>query len=74
MINNEHTGFFLECMAEARHNLNVRESIAKLFQHFRAVIIDQLNEQKAFKHLGEPQKKILASMIIAIKIRSHAYE
>ncbi|MCK5311900.1 MAG: TetR/AcrR family transcriptional regulator [Desulfobacteraceae bacterium] len=66
MINNEHTGFFLECMAEARHNPKVRDSIAKLFCHFREVIIDQLSNNKAFKHLDDPQKKVLASMIIAM--------
>ena len=66
MINSEHTGFFLECMAEARHNPNVRASIAKLFQHFRSVIIDLLNQEKVFKHLDEPQKKVFASMIIAM--------
>ena len=66
MINNEHTGFFLECMAEARHNPKVRESIAKLFCHFRKVIIDQLSNNKAFKNLDDPQKKAFASMIIAM--------
>jgi AcrR family transcriptional regulator len=66
MINNEHTGFFLECMAEARHNPKVRESIAKLFCHFREVIIEQLNCNKAFKHLDIPQKTVFASIIIAM--------
>jgi AcrR family transcriptional regulator len=66
MINDEHTGFFLECMAEARHNSKVKESIAKLFCHFREVIIAQLNDNKAFKHFDEAQKKVFASMIIAM--------
>ncbi len=66
MINNEHTGFFLECMAEARHNSKVRESMAKLFCHFRAVIIEHLNNTEAFKDLDAPQKKVFASMIIAM--------
>lgn len=66
MINKEHNGFFLECMAEARHNPKVRESMAKLFCHFREVIIDQLSHNKAFKHLDASQKKVLASMIIAM--------
>jgi len=66
MINDEHTGFFLECMAEARHNPKVRESIAKLFCYFRGVIIAQLNDHKGFKNLDDDQKKVLASMIIAM--------
>ena len=66
MINNEHTGFFLECMAEARHNPKVRESISKLFCHFREVITDQLSDNKVFKNLDDPQKKAFASMIIAM--------
>ena len=66
MINNQHTGFFLECMAEARHNPKVKKSIASLFCHFREVIIEQIDNTKAFKHLKTPQKKVLASMIIAM--------
>jgi AcrR family transcriptional regulator len=66
MINDEHTGFFLECMAEARHNSKVRESITKLFSHFREVIVAQLNDNKAFDHLDDVQKKVFASMIIAM--------
>ena len=66
MINNEHTGFFLECLAEARHNSKVRESIAKLFCHFREVIIEQLSNNTEFKHLDDPQKKVFASMVIAM--------
>ncbi len=66
MINDEHTGFFLECMAEARHNPKVRSSIAKLFSYFREVIISQLNVHKAFMPYDDAQKKVFASMIIAM--------
>ncbi len=66
MINNEHTGFFLECLAEARHNPKVRESIAKLFCHFREIILEQLNCNKEFKNFNDAQKKVVASMIIAM--------
>lgn len=66
MINPEHTGFFLECCAEARHNPEVRASIATLFQRFRENILEHMGHASAFKHLSDPQKKILSSMIIAI--------
>ncbi len=66
MINEEHTGFFLECLAEARHNPKVRDSIAKLFCHFREIIIDQLNEIETIKQMNPSQKKGIASMIIAM--------
>ncbi len=66
MINDEHTGFFLECLAEARHNPKVKDSIAKLFCHFREVIIEQINNNKAFKHMNNSQKEVFASMIIAM--------
>lgn len=66
MINPEDTGFFLECCAEARHNPKVRASIAKLFERFRENIIQHMGQTPAFEHLTDPEKKILASMIIAI--------
>jgi AcrR family transcriptional regulator len=66
MINEGHTGFFIECLAEARHNTKVRDSIAKLFCHFRQIIIDQMNEIETIKQLSDSQKKGLASMIIAM--------
>lgn len=66
MINNEHTGFFLECLAEARHNTKVRNSVAKLFCYFREIIIDQMNGIEAIKHLNDFQKSGIASMIIAM--------
>ncbi len=66
MINDEYTGFFLECLAEARHNPKVRASIAKLFCHFREVIITQFDYNKAFDHLDTEQKKVFATMIIAM--------
>jgi AcrR family transcriptional regulator len=65
MINEGHTGFFIECLAEARHNTKVRDSIAKLFCHFRQIIIDQMDVE-AIKHLDDSQKTGLASMIIAM--------
>ncbi len=66
MINSEYTGFFLECCAEARHNPKVKASVANLFQRFRENIMEHLGGIAAFKHLSLPQKKMLASMIIAM--------
>lgn len=66
MINPEHTGFFLECCVAARHNARIRETIAELFHRFRGAIMDHLNGMPEFSCLEERQKKLCASMIVAL--------
>ncbi len=66
MINEDHTGFFLECCVAARHNTRVRETIADLFRRFRQAIIDHLEQVPGFERLKDSQKALLASTIVAI--------
>ena len=66
MINAEHTGFFLECCVAARHNDRIRHTIADLFARFRRAIMEHLNDLPGFACLEERQKKLCASMIVAL--------
>ena len=66
MINPEATGFFLECCVAARHNARIRHTIADLFARFRGAIIDHLNNMAEFSCLEDQQKKLCASMIVAL--------
>ncbi len=66
MINPEHTGFFLECCVAARHNSRIRDTIAQLFHRFRGAIMEHLNSMEGFARLEEGQKKLCASMIVAL--------
>ncbi|MCP4024104.1 MAG: TetR family transcriptional regulator [Desulfobacteraceae bacterium] len=66
MINSEYTGFFLECMAEARHNPEVKDSVARLFARFRENIMEHMGGIAAFKRLNPSKQKMLASMIVAL--------
>lgn len=66
MINAEHTGFFLECCVAARHNVRIRHTIADLFARFRGAIMEQLNAVSGFSCLEDRQKKLCASMIVAL--------
>ncbi len=66
MINEDHTGFFLECLVVARHNPRIRATIADLFRRFRGAIVDQLEQIEGVERLETPQKALLASTIVAI--------
>ena len=66
MINEDHTGFFLECLVAARHNARIREAIADLFRRFRKAIVDHLEQVAGFDRLEESRKALLASTIVAI--------
>lgn len=66
MINEDHTGFFLECLVAARHNQRIKQTIAHLFSRFRSAIGDHLEQLPGFNTLGVSQKALLASTIVAI--------
>ncbi|MCG8634650.1 MAG: TetR/AcrR family transcriptional regulator [Desulfobacterales bacterium] len=66
MINEDHTGFFLECLVAARHNARIRETIAGLFRRFRRAIVSHLEQVPGFDRLGDSRKALLASTIVAI--------
>jgi AcrR family transcriptional regulator len=66
MINPDHTGFFLECCVAARYNTRIRDTIAQLFHRFRGAIMDHLNGMDEFSCLEEGQKKLCATMIVAL--------
>jgi len=66
MINAEHTGFFLECCVAARHNVRIRHTIADLFARFRGAIMEHLDVLPGFSCLEDRQKKLCASMIVAL--------
>jgi AcrR family transcriptional regulator len=66
MINEEYSGFFLECCVEARRNPGVRATLAKTFRRFRQTIIDNIEEMTIMDRLTKQQKENYASMLIAI--------
>ena len=66
MINEDHTGFFLECLVVARHNSRIKATIADLFRRFRGAIVDHLEQLQGFERLGPSQREMLASTIVAI--------
>jgi hypothetical protein len=66
MINEEYSGFFLECCVEARRNPRVRATLAKTFRRFRQTIIAYIEEMDIPESLTKQQKENYASMLIAI--------
>lgn len=66
MINEEYTGFFLECCVAARNNSRVRHTIADLFLRFRLAIIDLFDQEPGFSSLPLGKKQMLAAMVVAI--------
>lgn len=66
MINENHTGFFLECCVAARHNPRIRKTLADLFSRFRQAIIDQLEQVPGFNGLSEKEQSVLASTVVAV--------
>jgi len=66
MINDDHTGFFLECLVAARQNQRVKTTIADLFDRFRGAIVDHLELMPGFNALEPSQKTLLASTVVAI--------
>jgi len=66
MINEDHTGFFLECLVVARHNPRIKATIADLFRRFRGAIVDHMEQIPGFERLESPRKELLASTIVAI--------
>jgi AcrR family transcriptional regulator len=66
MINEEYSGFFLECCVEARRNPRVRETLAKTFRRFRQTIIANIEEMDILNDLTKQQKENYASMMIAV--------
>ncbi|MFP4446628.1 MAG: TetR/AcrR family transcriptional regulator [Desulfosudaceae bacterium] len=66
MINDEYSGFFLECCVEARRNPRVRATLARTFERFRQTIIEYMEEIPVMAQLPAARKKNYASMLIAI--------
>lgn len=66
MINDEYTGFFLECCVAARQNPRVKETLADLFRRFRAAIEVQLSILPEFKNLPAERKQLLSAAIVAL--------
>ncbi len=66
MINNEHSGFFLECCVEARRNPRVRATLVRMFRRFRQTIIAYIEEIDVLNNLTKQQKENYASMLIAV--------
>lgn len=66
MINEDHTGFFLECCVAARHNQRVKETLADLFSRFRAGIVAHLGQVPGFSELSEENQDLLSATIVAL--------
>ena len=66
MINDDFTGFFLECLVESRRNPKVRATIAATFRRFRKEITEFIDGLEVFKKLPAATKKTYASMIVAM--------
>jgi len=66
MINEAHTGFFLECCAAARHNPRIKATLALLFSRFREAVILNLEQLPAFKDMDKAAKAQLAATVVAI--------
>lgn len=66
MINDEYTGFFLECCVEARRNPRVRQMLARTFRRFRQTIIDYISDMEPFHRLPPDRKNVYASLLIAV--------
>ncbi|MCG8567685.1 MAG: TetR/AcrR family transcriptional regulator [Desulfobacterales bacterium] len=66
MINARTNGFFLECCAQARTHVAVRESLAHLFQQFRGVIVDQISQSPSLDHLSPKEREVTAAMVVAL--------
>ncbi len=66
MINRDDTGFFLECLAEARRNPSVQKILASLFKQFRASVLSHLGKHDVFAGLPENQQQAIGAMIVAI--------
>ncbi|MEW6079363.1 MAG: TetR/AcrR family transcriptional regulator [Thermodesulfobacteriota bacterium] len=66
MINEEYSGFFLECCVEARRNPRVRETLARTFSRFRQTIIANIEAMDILNDLTKQQKENYASMMIAV--------
>ncbi|MFW5988695.1 MAG: TetR/AcrR family transcriptional regulator [Desulfosudaceae bacterium] len=66
MINDEYSGFFLECCVEARRNPRVRATLAETFARFRQTIMAYMEEIEIMNHLSAAHKEIHASMLIAL--------
>ena len=66
MINQEYTGFFLECCVAARNNDRIKQTIALLFKRFRQAIISHLEQVEGFENLAVPDRKMLAAMIVGL--------
>ncbi len=66
MINEEYSGFFLECCVEARRNPRVRATMAKTFRRFRQTIIAYMEEMNILDGLPSQQKEGYASLLIAL--------
>lgn len=66
MINENHTGFFLECCVAARNNPRIRATLAVLFSRFRSAIIHHLEAMPGFLALAPERKSVLAAAVVAI--------
>jgi TetR/AcrR family transcriptional repressor of bet genes len=66
MINDDYTGFFLECCVAARQNPRVRAILAQLFSRFRAAIEGHLAGLPGFSALPEDRKRLISSAVVAL--------
>ena len=66
MINDDHTGFFLECCAAARNNPRIKASLAELFARFRGAITEHLARVPGFDSLPPRRQALLAASVVAI--------
>lgn len=66
MINEEASGFFYDCMAEAKKNTRIRKSLAKMFRKFRKTIIDYFMDLEMADNFSKEQVKNIATLIIAV--------
>jgi AcrR family transcriptional regulator len=67
MINDADFGFFYDCWAEAQRNEKVRKSFTKLYNSFRAGIIEILVRTNKSAGLSPAQTRELATMVVAIQ-------
>ncbi len=66
MINQEYTGFFLECCVAARNNNRIKQTIALLFRRFRQAIISHFEQVEGFEKLAIKDRQMLAAMIVGL--------
>lgn len=66
LFNDDAGSLFYDFWSEAKRNANIRASFSRVYQRFRAMIVEFLSETGLFRSKSAEQLEGLASMIIAM--------